>query len=297
MLGRYKMGFLGYGNYNKPGRGVEKNEPEKRAVFKFFELYFRKFWKIMNVALIYFFAAIPSFVIVFAATFFVELSFMNLNGGAMIELLHGEYMYVIFLYDMLISFVFVALIGAGPATAGLSYVLGCFADDCHAFIWQDFRDKFKENFKQSTLVFLIDLIVFVLLSFAFVIYYSFGGAIGYIRYIVAVIGIIFAAMHLYIYPMLVGYELKISDIYKNAFILTMGKLPVTLILLAIIIILHYAVFNVLSAFKLMIPIYILIEGFLLYGITGFTASFRANRMFKMFFNVKGEDDNGNTGGN
>ncbi len=291
------MGFLGYGNYNKPGPGIEKNEPEKRAVFKFFELYFRKFWKIMNIALIYFFAAIPVFVIVFAASFFVELSFMNLNGGAMIDLLQGEYMYVVFLYDMLISFVFVAFIGAGPASAGLNYVLGCFADDCHTFIWQDFRDKFKENFKQSLLVFVIDLIVFVLLSFAFIIYYSFGGAIGYIRYIIAVIGVIFAAMHLYIYPMLVSYELKIKDIYKNAFILTMGKLPVNLILLAIIIFLHYALFNILSGLKLMIPIYILGEGFLLYGITGFIASFRAESMFKRFFKVKGEDDSGNAVGN
>lgn len=35
-------------NYDKPGKGVSKNEPEKRGFFRFFELYFRSFWKLIS---------------------------------------------------------------------------------------------------------------------------------------------------------------------------------------------------------------------------------------------------------
>ena len=34
--------------YDKPGKGVSKNEPEKRGFFRFFELYFRNFWKLIS---------------------------------------------------------------------------------------------------------------------------------------------------------------------------------------------------------------------------------------------------------
>ena len=35
-------------NYDKPGKGVSKNEPQKRGFFRFFELYFRSFWKLIS---------------------------------------------------------------------------------------------------------------------------------------------------------------------------------------------------------------------------------------------------------
>lgn len=50
-------GFLGFGNYDKPGKGVGKDEPQKHAFFYFFELYFRKFWKIIEANLLFSFSA------------------------------------------------------------------------------------------------------------------------------------------------------------------------------------------------------------------------------------------------
>ena len=48
-----------FGGYNNPGPGVSKNEPEKKAFFRFFELYFRKFWKLMVANLLYVLVALP----------------------------------------------------------------------------------------------------------------------------------------------------------------------------------------------------------------------------------------------
>ncbi len=34
--------------HDAPGKGVSKNEPEKKGFFRFFELYFRSFWKLIS---------------------------------------------------------------------------------------------------------------------------------------------------------------------------------------------------------------------------------------------------------
>ena len=52
------MGLFKY-NYNKPGPGVSKNEPEKKAFFRFFELYGRKFFKLMYANLLYVLVSLP----------------------------------------------------------------------------------------------------------------------------------------------------------------------------------------------------------------------------------------------
>ena len=37
-----------FGDYTKAGPGVEKNAPQKKPFFRFIELYFRKFWKLID---------------------------------------------------------------------------------------------------------------------------------------------------------------------------------------------------------------------------------------------------------
>ncbi len=285
------MGVLGFGNYNKPGKGVEKDAPQKRGFFRFFEFYFRKFWQIMNVVLIYFFASIPTFIITLGASFLVVSSVSSLNGGAIRSLLElvGDYMYYVVIASFFISAVYTILIGGGPVTAGLCYVLGSLSGDYHTFIWQDFKDKTKENFKQSIAIYFIDLVAFLVLAYSFMIYYSFGGVLGYLRYIVMIIGIIFAAMHFYIYPMMVSYELKVTEIYKNAFLMTMANLLTNIVLLGVILIIHITAAGLLMRLKIStLPIFLLVEMFLLYGLTGFISNFRSEVMFKKYFGDKGE---------
>jgi uncharacterized membrane protein YesL len=52
------MGFFTK-DYDKPGRGVSKNEPEKRGFFRFFELFFRSFWKLISCELWYVLLSLP----------------------------------------------------------------------------------------------------------------------------------------------------------------------------------------------------------------------------------------------
>ena len=60
-MGNKKMaGFLGFFNYEKEGKGVRKDEPQKKGVARFFELFFRKFWKYMQISMMYFITCIPA---------------------------------------------------------------------------------------------------------------------------------------------------------------------------------------------------------------------------------------------
>lgn len=53
------MAFFGLFNYSKPGPGVDKNAPKKKRFFLFFELYFRKFWKLIQLNLLFLVCCIP----------------------------------------------------------------------------------------------------------------------------------------------------------------------------------------------------------------------------------------------
>lgn len=53
------MAFFGLFNYNKPGPGVDKGETNKNRFFYFFELYFRKFWKLLELNLLFLLCCVP----------------------------------------------------------------------------------------------------------------------------------------------------------------------------------------------------------------------------------------------
>lgn len=52
-------GFFGLFNYNKPGKGVRKDEPQKPRFLKFWELFIRKFWRLIQINLIYIAFCLP----------------------------------------------------------------------------------------------------------------------------------------------------------------------------------------------------------------------------------------------
>ena len=51
--------FGGLFNYSKAGPGVDKDAPKKKRFFCFFELYGRKFWKLIELNLLYLLCCIP----------------------------------------------------------------------------------------------------------------------------------------------------------------------------------------------------------------------------------------------
>ena len=52
-------GFFGLFDYNKVGPGIDKNAPQKRSFVVFFEIFFRKFWKLTEASLLYVLLSLP----------------------------------------------------------------------------------------------------------------------------------------------------------------------------------------------------------------------------------------------
>lgn len=52
-------GIFGFFDYSKPGKGVDKDEPVKPRFVHFWELFFRKFWKLIQLNLLYIAFCLP----------------------------------------------------------------------------------------------------------------------------------------------------------------------------------------------------------------------------------------------
>lgn len=52
-------GFFGLFDYSKEGPGIDKNAPKKKGFIVFFEIFFRKFWKLICVNLLYVLISLP----------------------------------------------------------------------------------------------------------------------------------------------------------------------------------------------------------------------------------------------
>ncbi len=221
-------------SYMKPGKGIDPDAPPKRAFFRFFEIIGRKFWKMAKANLLYAISIIPTFILVFWLSGYVTYAMSSALGG------EDQSMVLQFdiLFRLLVTYLFAIIWGMGPATAGLTYIMRNFAREEHAWVWSDFKDIVKGNFKQSAIVFVIDMAVMFIMYFAYVIYASMGGIIGNLRFVILVMGFVYTFMHFYIYPMMVTFELSLKDLYKNALLFALGKLPSNIFILFILLLVH-----------------------------------------------------------
>lgn len=118
----------------------------------------------------------------------------------------------------------------GPFTAGVAYVTRNWARDEHAFVWSDFKDAVKENWKQALSISVITgfmpLVVYVCWRF----YGDMAqqNMLFMVPQVISVtLGLLWMCALLYFYPLMVTYKLRFRDLLRNGFLLTLGRLPMT----------------------------------------------------------------------
>ncbi|QUC67767.1 YesL family protein [Aristaeella hokkaidonensis] len=118
----------------------------------------------------------------------------------------------------------------GPFTAGLSYITRNWARDEHAFIWTDFKDAVKANWKQSLVLSLITSV----LPIAAYVGWRFYGQLAQNNMImivpqvlVVLVGMIWSISITYMHPLVVTYELKTKDVIRNGLLLGVARLPMS----------------------------------------------------------------------
>lgn len=208
-------------NYNKPGPGIDKNAPEKRRIWQFFEIFWGQLSKLSLLNIMYLIASLPlilglwlCFTIDFTTASIVTLRIPN-----QIDLI-GLILLVISLF---VTF---------PATLGFTYVLRNIQRREHAWLWHDFMKHTRLNYWKGVVNGLVTLVIYFLLINAFGMYRSgvFNLGIGgtYLSVMMVVAMLIFTWMQFYVNTMIVTFDLKLRAIYKNAFIFAIGKLPLNL---------------------------------------------------------------------
>ncbi|NJP41504.1 YesL family protein [Oscillospiraceae bacterium HV4-5-C5C] len=248
-------GFFGLFDFTKEGPGIDPDEPPKGPVATFFGILGRKFWKVCTISLMYSLFSLLSFALAFLVSSYLlqlllpTLTLDNLNQiFADVQLNEG--VTVSDLSSMVIMGLTVLVMGlliglsyvvTGPVHAGATYLMRNYGREDHAFVWSDFWEHARKNWKQSTVTCLLSLAASFLLPVAFVFYRrTISNAIlrTLLTTVIVLLFIFVTFMLMYVYQMMVTFDLKLKDIFRNAFLFSILRLPFNfLILLAQLLIL------------------------------------------------------------
>lgn len=228
-------GFFGLFDYTKEGPGVDANAPSSPPIVVFFQVFFRKFWKLIQANLLFALFNIPALAAMLVAVMFLFP-----------EQISDDIVYD-FIFRLSIGFILaiIPVITVGPAQAGFTYILRNYSREEHAFIWYDFKENARKNLKQSLLISIIDFVVVLLFGFVinFYLRYPDGNSLTAIAAGIAIVAFLFfLMMHIYIYPMLVTFQLSLKNIFKNAFIFSIVGLLPNLLIIVVCVALVFATF-------------------------------------------------------
>lgn len=245
-------------NYDKPGRGISREEAEKR---NYFDILMRKFTLIIRANLLFFGVNI----VLFAALFLFFLPFfVHTSEEAVNDLV--SHLSEIFSGKQLMSPIpFVILALFSPTFAGLTYLCRNFSKQEHVFLASDFFEHTKKNFKQSILAGLIMSAALYLYMTAFI-YYWHSGMIVLLA-VISIMGILLSFTSFYVFPIMVTFKLSLAEIFKNAFLFSFINLPQNML-----------VFVLLSAIHILLIynaplIYVLLTVFFLIAFSTYTINF------------------------
>lgn len=178
----------------------------------------------------------------------------------------------------------------GPFTTGVAYVTRNWARDEHAFIWSDFIDAVKGNWKYGLLTGFITSLM-PLLMYVCVTFYGEMAGTNLLFMIPQVICIVVGSMWLcslmYIYPQIVTYKLNYRNVVRNSLIMTIGRLPMT-VGLKLLSLLPWAIAALISLFTpymqyamLGLAAYYIVIGF---SLSRFVGASYANAVFDRYIN-------------
>lgn len=206
----------------KPGKQdfTAADLPKNRATLFFSVLGVR--WRNMfSLNFLYLVCWIPAIIWTFINI--VQLNYqLGLQGSAISSDFLGN---LLFSY-LLVLFPLSAF--TGPFTAGISYVTRNWARDEHSFVWLDFKAAVKANWKQALGVSVISsaLPVLVMVCVDFYMQAAAQSAVFYLPVALVIIAaLVWLLSSQLMYMLLISYELKFTQVIRNALLMTFAALP------------------------------------------------------------------------
>ncbi len=136
-------------------------------------------------------------------------------------------------------------------------------------MWAGFWKSFKENFKQSTIIWIIMILVATVLGTD--IYFFYSNTAGYAKFLLAFmlgISLVCLCIATYIFPLQAQFENTIKQTLKNALLMAIRHLPWTILIVVI-----------LGISAVLIWLFVGIAIFFGFGLTAFVLSFIFNHIF------------------
>ena len=229
MFGKLMNSFY----YGKSGKGdYRKEDLPKNRWQLFFEMLRIRFSALIRLNLMYMIVWLPAMIVLMMSAMSllssVTVEAMQTAEGlqALRDTTSGIVMSTLVLMSPCIAI-------TGPCTAGISYVTRNWARDEHAFIWSDFKDAIKENWKQalviSTITGFAPIVVYVCWNF----YSTMAAQNGFMvvpQILTAMLGIIWLLALTYFYPLMVSYKLKMRDLLRNGLLMAVARFPQNLVI-------------------------------------------------------------------
>lgn len=173
------------------------------------------------------------------------------------------------------------IITAGASTTALMYVTMKMANDEDASIAKNFFKSFRENFRQSTIIWLIMLVIgAVLVSDYFIMpIMNLSDSMYSIMFgLFCLMALVYLMILVYLFPLQAKLENKVKDTFKNAVLLSIRHLPTSLLLVAVVIMIPVAMFWM----GITIPNLYFIWVVIAYSAIAYGCAFLYNRIFNIY---------------
>jgi len=273
-----------FNNYSKPGKGVNKRNPDQSRLQVFGDVLPRKLWDLFKLNILYLLVTIPFFIVTMIVVGVISSPIID---GLATQVGNVSLVYLDLFLRIIIAFGFTIILGQGPITAGYTYIIREHSREHPCWLISDFFERVKSNFKQGILLWIIDLVVLYLFTVAIRFYGQSGMII--LQYIIILVATLYAMMHIYVYQMMVTFDLPLKSILRNSFLLVIAKAPASLLILLLNIVI-YAVIPVVVLLKaksfIVILILLLVEVLVLPPITSFAINFYIDPILDKYINAE-----------
>ncbi len=249
----------------KNGRGVSKEEAAQR---NYFDILGRHLGHICGVSLLY---ALTN-ILFFGGAILLAIAYFG--GDNLVAIAQA------FLSGKKIALPivpFLPLMLTGPFTAGFTYVIRNYAKQEHAFLFSDFFEHSKKNWKQGLITSILSYFVLYLYLQAVLVYNSMfisaGLPLGFLYTLLAIAGILLTIMSFYVYPILVTFRMKYKVVLKNAWTFTILKLPQNFLIFLLLAAIHGGLIYLIFAIFLLPELWLILMALFLTGFTSYTANY------------------------
>lgn len=292
---KQKFSFNPFANAYKDGKGVEKDDEiiAEHPTFKnFFILLGRKLNQIFTVNLMLIAGNFPIFFALFVMAGYLSfhttspnyMLYAPLRGVVLFDhsaatgalwtifsrqaevavLSTGDY--------ILLALAALVLFTFGPVRVGATYILRNIVRGEPVFLWHDFWYAIKRNLRQSLVYGVMDVAITFLILYDVMFFnlnYGASMVLNTMFFMSLMLGALYAFMRIYIYLMLVTFDMSIFKMFKNALIFTVVGVKrniVALIGVVFVLALNYAVLITYFPLGVILPFVIVPSICMLIGI-------------------------------